>query len=163
MIILNEIQNILNELWAGVINFYKFDILKQTITFNITVNENEKKSKYDIIFNGVSSYHFYEDSEERRLHPLDPDEGYYLELTSIELYKNGIGNITTKSNLGWTEQYYSNANFVLEIWNSILYIEASSIILNGVEYKVKLPLPYYKNTKFGLFNKLFGKANSKNK
>lgn len=140
MIILDKIQNKLNELWAGVIEFYKFDILNHVITFNVTVIENGKEEKYSIKFKGVSSYHFYEDSEEERINPLDPDDGDYLELTSIQFYENGVGDITTKSETEkWAEQYYSNSNFVLEIWNSMLFIEASNIILNDIEYKVKYP------------------------
>lgn len=138
MIVLDKIQNKLNELWAGVIDFYEFNILNHTITFNVTVVENGKEEKYDIKFKGVSSYHFYEDSEEQRINPQEPDDGDYLELTSIQYYENGVGNITTKSEAEkWAEQYYSNSNFVLEIWNSMLFIEASNIILNDVEYKVK--------------------------
>lgn len=140
MIILDKIQNKLNELWAGVIDFYKFDILNHAITFNVTVIENGKEEKYSIKFKGVSSYHFYEDSEEERINPLDPDDGDYLELTSIQFYENGVGDITTKSETEkWAEQYYSNSNFVLEIWNSMLFIEASNIILNDIEYKLKYP------------------------
>lgn len=137
MIILDKIQNKLNELWAGVIDFYEFDILNHAITFNVTVIENGKEEKYSIKFKGVSSYHFYEDSEEQRINPLEPDDGDYLELTSIQFYENGLGDITTKSETEkWAEQYYSNSNFVLEIWNSMLFIEASNIILNDIEYKV---------------------------
>ncbi|WP_423230465.1 YxiG family protein [Clostridium amylolyticum] len=67
-------------------------------------------------FKGVSSYHFYEDSEEQRINTIEPDDGDYLELTSIQFFKNGVGDITTKSKAEkWAEQYYSNANFVLEI------------------------------------------------
>ena len=140
MIILDKIQNKLNELWAGVIDFYKFDILNHAITFNITVIENGKEEKYSIKFKGVSSYHFYEDSEEQRINPLEPDDGDYLELISIQFYENGVGDITTKSETEkWAEQYYSNSNFVLEIWNSMLFIEASNVILNDIEYKVEYP------------------------
>jgi hypothetical protein len=140
VIVLDKIQNKLNELWAGVIDFYEFDILNHAITFNVTVIENGKEEKYSAKFKGVSSYHFYEDSEEQRINPLEPDEGDYLELTSIQFYENGVGDITTKSETEkWAEQYYSNSNFVLEIWNSMLFIEASNIILNNVEYKLKYP------------------------
>lgn len=63
-----------------------------------------------------------------------------MELTSIQFFKNGVGDITTKSKAEkWAEQYYSNANFVLEIWNSMLFIEASNIIIDDVEYEVKYP------------------------
>lgn len=140
MIKLNEIQNKLNELWESSIDFYEFNILNHTITFNVTVIENGKESKYGVKFKGVSSYHFYEDSKEKRFNPLEPDDEDYLELTSIQFYKDGIGNITNKSQTEkWSEQYYSNANFSLEIWNSMLFIEASKIIIDGIEYEVKYP------------------------
>jgi hypothetical protein len=140
VIILDKIENKLNELWASVIDFYEFNILNHTITFNVTVIENGKEAKYNIKFKGVSSYHFYEDNGEQRINPVEPDDGDYLELTSIQFYKNGIGNITTKSQVEqWAEQYYSNANFALEIWNSMLFIEASNVILDDVEYEVKYP------------------------
>ena len=48
MIILNEIQNKLNELWAGVIDFYEFNNLKQTITFNIPLMRM-RKNQYMIL------------------------------------------------------------------------------------------------------------------
>lgn len=140
MIILDEIQKKLNELWSSVIDYYEFNILKHIIIFNVTVIENGKKVKYSVTFKGVSAYHFYEDGGEQRLYPVEPDDGDYSELTSIQYYKNGIGNIKTESQIEqWAEKYYSNANFVLEIWNSMLFIEASNIILDDVEYEVKYP------------------------
>lgn len=140
MTILDEIQDKLNELWAGVIDSYEIDILKHLIKFNITVLENGERTSYCILFKGVSSYHFYEDSQEQRLNPIEPDEGDYSELTSINFIKNGIGNIKIEASTErWVEQYYSNANFILEIWNSMLFIEAKCIAINGVEYEVKYP------------------------
>jgi hypothetical protein len=137
---MDEIQNKLNELWAGVIDFYKFDIFKHTITLDVTVIENGEERRYNVKFKDVSAYHFYENSGEERINPLELDEGDYLELTSIQFFENGVGDIRIKSKTEkWVEQYYSNANFVLEIWESMLFIEASSIIINDVdEYKVKI-------------------------
>jgi hypothetical protein len=135
---MTEIQNRLNNLWSGILESYEFNILKHIIKFKITVIENEKKSKYLIIFNGVSSYHFYNNSKEERFNIIETDEEDYLELTSIQFYPNGIGNIRIKSSKErWIEQYYSNVNFVLEMWNSMLFIEANSIVLNDVEYQIK--------------------------
>lgn len=135
---MTEIQNRLDNLWSGIIESYEFNILKHIIKFKITVIENEKKSKYLIIFNEVSSYHFYNNSEEDRFNIIEQDEEDYLELTSIQFYPNGIGNIKIKSSKElWIEQYYSNVNFVLEMWNSMLFIEANSIVLNDIEYQIK--------------------------
>lgn len=139
MILLDKFQNKLNELWAGIIECYKFDILNHSITFYVTVIENGKEKKYSVKLKGVSSYHFYENSGEQRTNLLEPDEGDYLELTSIHLFENGVGDIRiTSKNEKWAEQYYSNTNIVIEIWNSILFVEADSIILNDFdEYKIK--------------------------
>lgn len=140
MIVLDKIQNKLNELWAGIIDFYKFDIFNHTITLDVTVIENGEEKKYNVKFKGVSAYHFYENSGEERINLLELDEGDYLELTSIQFYESGVGDIRIKSETEkWAEQYYSNSNFILEIWESILFIEASSIIINDVdEYNVKI-------------------------
>ena len=67
------IQNKLNELWSGIIESYEFNILKHIIKFKVTVIENEKKSKYLIIFKGVSSYHFYNNSKEERFNIIESD------------------------------------------------------------------------------------------
>ncbi|MGG4472368.1 YxiG family protein, partial [Heyndrickxia faecalis] len=61
----------------------------------------------------------------------------YLELTSIDFYMGGIGEIKPSSiKEDWVNQYYSNANFALEIWDALLLIEANSIIINGNKYPV---------------------------
>lgn len=134
----DEIQNELNALWAGVIKSYEFDILHHRISLNVVVIENGQNSNHHITFKGVSSYHFYHDSGERRLCYLEPDNDDYLELTSIQYFKNGIGNIYTESSSEkWAKKYYSNANFTLEIWNSMLFIESNKIILNDIEYDLR--------------------------
>lgn len=143
MIILskNKLQNKLNELWAGIIELLEFDILKNTISFIIKVIEYGEEKKYNVIFNGVSSYYFVHDSGEKRYNLFDPEEGEYLELTSIYYYENvldiKIESLTEK----WAKQYSSNANFVLEIWSSMLFIEAKNVIINKkifeVEYSTK--------------------------
>ena len=48
MIVLDKIQNKLNELWAGIIDFYKFDIFNHTITLDVTVIENGEEKKYNV-------------------------------------------------------------------------------------------------------------------
>ncbi len=137
---MDSIQNKLNGLWSSVIDYYEFNVLKHTIIFNVTIIENGNRIKDCITFKGVSAYHFYEDYGDQRFYPIEPDDGDYAELTSIKYYKNGIGNIKIKSQTEpWSEKYYSNANFVLEIWNSMLFIEASIVIIDDVEYELKYP------------------------
>lgn len=132
----SELQKKLNELWAGIIEYFQINILKNTISFSIEVIENGQKNKYNLIFNRVSSYYFVHDSGEQRYNILDPEEGDYLELTSIDYYKDGLDIKMKSLTEEWAKQYYSNANFVLEIWNSMLFIEAKSVAINEKIFEV---------------------------
>ena len=54
----------------------------------------------------------------------------------MEYYQSGIGDILINSNLyEWAGEYYSKANFLLEIWSSVLFIEARAIKINDVMYE----------------------------
>lgn len=132
----------LDRLWAGVIQHLNFDILQHTITFHIQTIDNDDVDHFILTFKGVSSYYFVEDSEEKRLHPIDPDEDAYLELTSIDYYENGVGQISIQSSSenNWVNNYFSSANFVLELWNSMLFIEAQIVTINDETFKVSVKL-----------------------
>ncbi|WP_231926012.1 hypothetical protein [Geobacillus thermoleovorans] len=80
---------LLNEMWATVVKSFHIDILSHTISLNVKVVDNEKY--YKIVFKGVSSFYFVENSGDSRLNLVDPEDGDYIELTSIDYYKNGIG------------------------------------------------------------------------
>ncbi|WP_315077929.1 hypothetical protein [uncultured Clostridium sp.] len=132
----SELQNKLNELWAGVIELFQINILKNTISFIIKVIEDGQEHKYNVVFNGVSSYYFVHDSGESRYNLFDPEDDDYLELTSIDYYKNGLDIKMKSFTEEWAKQYYSNTNFVLEIWSSILFIEAKSVTINKETFEV---------------------------
>lgn len=44
----------------------------------------------------------------------EEDEGFLLELTSIDYYPEGVGDIHILSKEQWTQEYRSRANFALE-------------------------------------------------
>ncbi|QNU39023.1 hypothetical protein IC801_07395 [Geobacillus sp. 44B] len=130
---------LLNEMWATVVKSFHIDILSHTISLNVKVVDNEKY--YKIVFKGVSSFYFVENSGDSRLNPVDPEDGDYIELTSIDYYKNGIGKIhISLSKEIWVGEYFSSANFVLEFWEALLFIEAKSIVINGEEFLVDYPV-----------------------
>jgi hypothetical protein len=139
-----ELQEQLNSLWAGVVEQLQFDILNHKITFHIKVN-NGIVQKSELIFKEVSAYYFIENSGDERLNLIEPDDGDYLELTSIDYYENGVGLVSIQSSsIDWVEQYYSSANFVLELWSSMLLIEAKSVTINGKAFNVTTFSPYAK-------------------
>ena len=90
----NDVQNILNELWAGVITSYEFDILRHTISFEVMVFDDDlKKKNFNICFKDVRSYYFTEDIGMPEVGLTEYETGDYLELTSISYYPEGLGNI----------------------------------------------------------------------
>jgi hypothetical protein len=130
---------LLNEMWATVVESFHIDILSHTISLNVKVVDNEKY--YKIVFKGVSSFYFVENSGDSRLNSVDPEDGDYTELTSIDYYQNGIGKIHISSaKETWVDEYFSSANFVLEFWEALLFIEAKSIVINGEEFLVDYPV-----------------------
>lgn len=126
----------LNDMWASIIERYEFDILKKTINFELKTIDNGYVNRIKIVFEGVTAWYFVENVGDERLSTRFNDEkNDYLELTSIDFYKKGIGQIkATSIEEDWINQYYSNANFALEIWNALLLIEAKSIVINGERY-----------------------------
>jgi len=136
---LKKLIALLNEMWATVVESFHIDILSHTISLNVKLSDN--KEYYKIVFKGVSSFYFVENSGDSRLNPINPEDGDYIELTSIDYYQNGIGKIhiiSTKEQ--WVDEYFSSANFVLEFWEALLFIEAKSIVINGEEFLVDYPL-----------------------
>ncbi|WP_336783428.1 hypothetical protein [Paenibacillus illinoisensis] len=134
---MDDLRSQLNQLWSGVIKNINFDFLNGALSLKITVIENEMASNFDIIFQEVSAHYFIRNNGESRLTTFQVEQGDYLELTSIDYFSNGIGEITISSNGNeWVNQYFSSANFVLEIWSSVLFIEAQKMIINGISYNV---------------------------
>ncbi|KIV56421.1 hypothetical protein AM501_09705 [Aneurinibacillus migulanus] len=137
---MNQLNSFLNKLWASVLDSFSIDVLTHTIILNANVIDDDKCVTYKVIFKGVSAFYFLEDYGEKRLNPPEPDNGDYTEITSIDYYPNGIGTISIKSSSeSWVNQYFSSANFTLELWNSMLLIEARSITINDYEFEVGYP------------------------
>lgn len=135
---MDELKKQLNKLWSGVIENINFDYLKGSFFLKIKVIEDGVVSNFDVCFNEVSAYYYVRDIGENRLTYFQFEEGDYLELTSIDYYENGIGEIVIKSTVeNWTNQFFSSANFVLEIWNSMLFIEAKKVTINDYLYSLK--------------------------
>lgn len=134
---MSELIETLNLLWAGTIKRIDFNLLKHSISLEIEVIENISAFKYEVTFEGVSSYFFSNNEGDERLKINTYDEGDYLELTSIHYVKEGIGDIIIESQREkWTKNWYASANFVLEIWSSQLLIEAKSLSVNGRKFQV---------------------------
>ncbi|MBO8156552.1 MAG: hypothetical protein H0Z32_08845 [Bacillaceae bacterium] len=132
---MQDLKEQLNELWAGSIEDINFDFLRGLIKLKISVVENNNTYRYEILFQEVSAHYYLKNNGDSRFIFHEVEEGDYLELSSIDYFESGVGKITINSQSDeWVDEYYSSANFVLEIWNSILFVEAKSITINGRKY-----------------------------
>lgn len=125
------LEDMLNHLWASKITKLEFDLLRNLITINVISEDAGKFNNYNVTFFEVSSYYYTKNNGKSRLTDFSYEEGDYLELTSIDYFEDGIGNITIQApGKDWVNEYNAAANFALEIWSSLLLIEAKSIRIN---------------------------------
>lgn len=132
---MDKLRKQLNHLWAGEITYINFDLLKKSVTINIIVTENEKTENFEVIFINVSAYYFINNNGENRFDFYEVEQDDYLELTSIDYIGREIKEIKINSHSKWVDEYFSSANFLLEIWSSIVLIEAESIKINGIAFE----------------------------
>lgn len=136
----NQLEEELNALWDGIIEKMDFDILGHTIRLNTKAVIDDKTTKrYTIVFSGVSSFYFIENTGTERFNLSQPSPGDFLELSMVVYYKKGVGKIGINPDKTWTEQWHSSANFALELWSSILFIEAHSVTINHRTFDVGYP------------------------
>jgi len=132
---MKELQQQLNQLWAGKINKLDFNLLASELKISITVLDNQTTTNYDITFKEVSAYYFVNNDGESRKNFYEVEQGDYLELTSIDYFPEGVGEITlTSAKNDWARNYYSGANFALEFWSSILFLESNVIEINKTTF-----------------------------
>lgn len=132
-----EIQDLLDEIWASEITSYDFDMIRNKLLLNLKMVENGVENQHVIEFLNVSSYFYINGTEDMRTTFGLYEDGDYLELTSI-LFIKEKANIITVSKEKWIEQYKSEINIAIEIWDKYLFIEAEMIRINGSEFPLTL-------------------------
>ena len=133
-----ELQECLNQMWATIIEKLEFNIIEHTITLQLKAIDNGIENQVFVVFGDVTAYYFINNTGEQRDTLTLYEEDDYLELTSIYYYGDGIGNIEINSSPDLLlEKYFSSANFVLEIWSAMLFIEAKTFYFDGNVFKVK--------------------------
>ena len=125
----------LDKLWATTINSYEFDILSNSITFEIESLWSGKVEHYTVRFLKVNTWYFVKGCAEFRKEINDPEPWECLEISTIDIVDNVKMVIDDELNI--LERYNSEVNVCIEIWSSLLLIEAEAIEVDGVTY----PLP----------------------
>jgi len=137
---LKRLKDCLDDLWANVIDEMNIDVFNHRIVFNTKAIEDETVTNHQLTLEEVSSFYFVENTGKDRFNLLEREEDSYLELTSIDYHPKGIGLISIKSETKeWVKQYISNSNFSIEIWNSMLFVEAKRVVINDIIFDVGYP------------------------
>lgn len=136
--VIEEIKTLLNDLWGAKIEDIKFELLLDKISLYVLVEDNENITTHNLEFLEVSSYYYLKDSGKERFNFDEIEKINFLELTSIDYYPNGVGKIEISSeDEDWVDQYFSNANVVLEFWNALFFIEAKTLKIDGSMFRLK--------------------------
>lgn len=133
------IQDQLNNLWGTVITDVQVDLLNDNLTIQLEIHEDGRINFQKLKFIDVSAFYYIKDNLENRFNFYDREKVYYLELTTIDHIENKKYDFQIKSTSDkeWSAQYNTNANIVIEIWESVLFIEARKIQLGDQVFELK--------------------------
>lgn len=129
-----EVQEALNQLWAGIIRHHDLDLLRNALAMQIDVVDHISVP-FTVQLAELSGIYFVQSVGERRFVTLGYEEGDHLELTSIQYVEGGIGAATLTDMLpDWHRTVLSKLTFrpnvVMEIWSSWLLVEAGRVRVN---------------------------------
>lgn len=132
-----ELSNILSTLEGAIIEKFVIDLITHQVIINTNTVINGTEEKHSLIFDGVSAYYYVGNSGEWRFNPTTRD---HIEITDILF----VGDREIKIKQMNTKQknkpeYSTYANFWLDIWESVLMIEAKQITIDGRGFEVGYP------------------------
>ncbi|PEJ12352.1 hypothetical protein COL48_04905 [Bacillus toyonensis] len=135
-----NIQSILDDLWGATILETHIDLLNDNIKFTLQVIDNGVIKDYKLVLIEVSSFYYVKDDEKRRFAFYDREKVDYLELTTIYYEDPNLSEVklSLQNEKEWSSKYSTGVNIIIEIWDSILLVEAKQFSLNGKEINLKM-------------------------
>jgi len=135
-----NIQSILDDLWGATILETHIDLLNDNIKFTLQVIDNGVIKDYKLVLIEVSSFYYVKDDEKRRFAFYDREKVDYLELTTIYYEDPNLSEVklSLQNEKEWSSKYSTGVNIIIEIWDSILLVEAKQFSLNGKVINLKM-------------------------
>ncbi|UKS62819.1 YxiG family protein [Bacillus toyonensis] len=135
-----NIQSILDDLWGATILETHIDLLNDNIKFTLQVIDNGVIKDYKLVLIEVSSFYYIKDDEKRRFAFYDREKVDYLELTTIYYEDPNLSEVklSLQNEKEWSSKYSTGVNIIIEIWDSILLVEAKQFSLNGKVINLKM-------------------------
>lgn len=134
---MKKLQEGFADLWGSIILETKFNLIQDEITMDLKSIDHGETTYYKLRFCEVSAYYYAKNTVENRYEFYDEDKVEYLEITTIDYENDIIVNLQVPDEKEWSQDYSSQFNVSLEIWNSILYIEARQVIINDKIYNLR--------------------------
>ncbi len=129
---------LLSQMESLAINKMNINMRKDTITLKLKTLQ-EKRDDIDITFEGVSAFYYID--ENKQVH-YDWDLKA-TNINSITYYSDGIGEFAAIEVIDGIETgpfAVSYPNFVLEMMDKTLFIEAQSVKINDKKFKMGYPM-----------------------
>ncbi|MBJ8099126.1 hypothetical protein JDS98_13655 [Bacillus cereus group sp. N11] len=135
-----NIQSILDNLWGATVLETHIDLLNDSIKFTLQVIDNGVIKDYKLVLIEVSSFYYVKDDEKRRFAFYDREKVDYLELTTIYYEDPNLSEVklSLQNEKEWSSKYSTGVNIIIEIWDSILLVEAKQFSLNGKVINLKM-------------------------
>ncbi|EJV44379.1 Uncharacterized protein BC141101_00534 [Bacillus toyonensis] len=115
-------------------------MLNDNIKFTLQVIDNGVIKDYKLVLIEVSSFYYVKDDEKRRFAFYDREKVDYLELTTIYYEDPNLSEVklSLQNEKEWSSKYSTGVNIIIEIWDSILLVEAKQFSLNGKVINLKM-------------------------
>ncbi|SFH94524.1 MULTISPECIES: hypothetical protein [unclassified Bacillus (in: firmicutes)] len=135
-----DIQSILDDLWSAKILDTHINLLNNNIQFILQVIDNGVIKDVKMVFIDVSSFYYVKDDENLRFEFYDREKMDFLELTTIYYQDPNLSEVkfNLQNEKEWSSQYSTGINIIMEIWDSILLVEARKLSLNDKLIHLKM-------------------------
>jgi hypothetical protein len=127
--VMGSFIDLLDQMWGSTVNSLKFDITNHTIEFKAISTANDTQYFYDIRLKEVISFYWVNDWRED--YRKDTENWGFIELSSITSGNKCLIKVDGDDSIN---QYYSQPHIFIEMWNSMLMVEAKKILINGKEF-----------------------------
>lgn len=111
-----------DKLWGTTIEKFQVDLPNHRVIMEILRVDKGITDHVSLVFNGVTYFGWVNDND-------NVEEWKYAELTTIY----AVDDIKVKFDGEYISNYSSMPNLLIEIWNSVLLIRATSIKINDSE------------------------------
>ncbi|HDR7967840.1 YxiG family protein [Bacillus pacificus] len=135
-----DIQQILDELWGATILDTQLDILNDNMKFILQIIDDGAIKEIKLEFIDVSAFYYVKDDENLRFEFYNREKVEFLELTTIYYQDSNLSKVKLDllDEEEWGSKYSTGINIVMEIWDSILLIEAREMSLNEQLINLKM-------------------------